>query len=147
MTSKPQTSTAGRSCRGLNTSGAKCRAHAASNGWCALHDPAMAARRAAGRRLGGERHFTPHAADASRLPAEGIRSVADVLALLDYTLAEVLAIDNGIARGRILVAIGGAYLEALSVGEFETRLMALEQIIAQRGGGIRDAQRKAIAAA
>ncbi len=101
--------------------------------YCFTHDPRRAAERAAARKLGGMRRGA-HAGDTSSLPAK-IKTVDGVLSLLDYCLAELAALDNGIPRARALIALAGEYLNTLSVGEFEQRLEALEQ--AAKPGGVR----------
>lgn len=113
-----------RACKARTASGKPCDAPASASGFCWIHDPARGAERAAARRAGGRARHTPHS-DSPR-PASDVRTVDDVRGLLSYALAECLEGDNSIARGRLLVAIAGAFLEAFKVGEFEQRLAALE---------------------
>jgi hypothetical protein len=44
-------------------------------------------------------------------------------------LQESIVIDNSIARGRLLVSIAHAFIEALKIGELEKRLEALESAL------------------
>jgi hypothetical protein len=55
-----------------------------------------------------------------------VRTLADVQAVLDYGLAELLEHENSIARTRALIALAAAHIEAIKVGEFEGRLILLE---------------------
>lgn len=115
-------------CKAKTKRGQPCGAAAGRSGYCAFHDPAHGKARAEGRKRGGQNRTTPHAGDESKLPAE-VRSVPDVMAILDYTMRELLPQDNGIARARVLVSLALAYLRALDVGELEGRLEAIEQAL------------------
>jgi hypothetical protein len=90
-----------------------------------MHDATKGKERAIPRRSGGFATKTPHFADADALPSE-IRSIKSVLIVLDYALKETVGLDNSINRGRLLVSIAHGYIEALKVGELETRLEAIE---------------------
>jgi hypothetical protein len=119
-------------CKAKTQNGQPCRAQALkSNDYCFTHDPASGAERARARKKGGENRHTPHAGNS-----EGVnkspRSIADTFSILDYTLIETLAMDNSIQRGRLLVSIAAAYVDALKVGEIETRLNELLSILQAR---------------
>lgn len=111
-------------CTALKVNGQTCQAGAGESGFCFMHDPARSEQRAAARKRGGQRRHTPHSDHA--MPSTDIRTLDDVRALLAYTLAEALVGDNSIQRGRLLVAIAGAFIEAIKVGEIEQRLAAIE---------------------
>ena len=49
-----------------------------------------------------------------------------MFAILNYALQESIVLDNSIQRGRLLVSIAHGLVEALKVGELETRLEAVE---------------------
>ena len=72
-----------------------------------------------------------HAGDVSKLPAS-VRSLDDVLSVLDYSLAEAVPLENSIHRGRLLVAIAGAFTEAIKTGELQDRLAAIESALKNR---------------
>jgi hypothetical protein len=72
-----------------------------------------------------------HAGDVAKLPAS-VRSLDDVLSVLDYSLAETLPLENSILRGRLLVAIAGAFTEAIKTGELQERIAALESALKSR---------------
>ena len=112
-------------CKGTKGEGKyPCNAVPGASGYCFMHDPDRGAERAAARRRGGRGRHTPHS-DAA-LPSTEIRTLDDVRGLLGYALAEALVGDNSIQRTRALVAIAGAFVEAIKVGELEQRLAALE---------------------
>jgi hypothetical protein len=113
-------------CAALKGDGSPCQAQALKHGrYCFTHDPASGAPRAQAHKLGGQRRRVDHARDAPHTPGQ-VRTMADVLEILDYALAESLVLENSIARGRLLVALCGSYIETIKTGELETRLVALE---------------------
>lgn len=118
-------------CKAKKKNGERCPNAAGASGFCFTHDPARGAERAKARRRGGAARLVPHGGDPANLPA-AVRSVADVQAVLDYTLRELVPHDNGIQRARALVSLSLACLKALEVGELEARL---EQIEAALGLG------------
>jgi hypothetical protein len=119
-----------KACKGPTTSGKACGAFPGPSGWRWVHDPARGAERAAARRAGGWARHTRHS-DAPMPPAT-LNTLADARAILAYALAEALVGDNSIQRGRLLVAIAQAGIEAWKIGELETRLLAIEQALAAK---------------
>ncbi|MEK6753467.1 MAG: hypothetical protein AABZ00_14515 [Chloroflexota bacterium] len=119
-------------CRSKTTSGQACQAQAIKGSkFCFTHDPASGAARAKARKIGGQRNRTPHAGNPETMPAK-VRTIEDVLAVLDYALAESMPLENSIQRGRLLVAICGAFIDAIKTGELERRLMAIESALKAR---------------
>jgi hypothetical protein len=119
-------------CRSKTTSGQPCQAQAIKGGkFCFTHDPAQGAARARARKIGGQRNRTPHAGRPETIPAQ-VRTIDDVLKVLDYALAEAMPLENSIQRGRLIVAIAGAFIEAIKTGELESRLMAIESALKVR---------------
>ena len=119
-------------CRAKTISGQACQAQAITNSnFCFTHDPASGAARAKARKIGGQRNRTPHAGNPEILPAK-VRTIDDVLVVLDYALAEVIPLENSIQRGRFIVAIAGAFIDAIKTGELESRLMAIESALKAR---------------
>ena len=113
-------------CKAKTHSGQACRSQAIKGSqFCFIHDPAQGAARAKARKRGGERRRVPHAGDVSRIPVS-VRTIEDVLKVLDYALAESMSLENSIQRGRLIVAIAGAFIEAIKTGELEQRLAAIE---------------------
>ncbi|GIL15291.1 MAG: hypothetical protein BroJett039_04640 [Chloroflexota bacterium] len=131
MTSKRITTRASTTCKAKNGRGEPCAAHAGADGYCAFHSPAHGKARAEGRKRGGERRRVPHGGAAEGLPKQ-IRTLPDVLTVLDYTLAETLPLENSIQRGRLLVALSHAFIEAIKTGELEARVEALENTLKAR---------------
>lgn len=120
-----------RKCEGTNKNGEPCSASANESGFCFTHDATKGKERAIARRKGGLQRITPHVADASLVPKEA-RTIADVMTILDYTLQESLILSNSVQRGRLLVSVAHAYIEALKVGEMEQRLEAMEYALKTR---------------
>lgn len=93
--------------------------------YCFTHDPANGKARAMARRLGGKRRRVGHTGDTSKIPSQ-VRTLSDVLSVLDYALLEAMPLENSTQRGRLLVAICSAFVNAIQIGEFESRLTAIE---------------------
>ena len=109
-------------CTAQTASGQPCQARALKGGnLCFFHSSDQQHARSQARQHGGQRQRVDHAGDRSKLPAE-VRTVEHVLAVLDYTLMETLASENSIQRGRLIVALAGAYMEAFKAGDFDNRL-------------------------
>ena len=122
----------GYKCKATNTSGQACGAWAtAGSDFCFTHDPARAAERSAARKLGGLNRRTQRGSGPQDAPAK-VRTLTDVLTVLDLVLHDALALENSIARGRLLVAVCGEYTKAIQVGELESRLAALEEVLKVR---------------
>ncbi|OQY87269.1 MAG: hypothetical protein B6D41_11845 [Chloroflexi bacterium UTCFX4] len=132
MTSKRITTRTSKTCKAKNGRGEPCAAHAGADGYCAFHSPAHGKARAEGHKRGGERNRVPHGGGAEGLPKR-IRTLTDVLAVLDYALAETLPMENSIQRGRLLVALAHAFVEAIKTGELEARVEAIENALKARG--------------
>ena len=119
-------------CKALTKQGKYCPNTPSANGYCFTHDPTRGKERANARRKGGSHSRVPHGGAAEGLPKQ-IRTLTDVLAVLDYTLAEALPMENSIQRGRLLVALAHAFVEAIKTGELETRVEAIENALKARG--------------
>ena len=114
-------------CTATTANGKQCRAGAVKGSeFCFWHDPAQGHARAQARKKGGQRRRVDHAGDPFSLP-ETFASVEDANKILDYVLAEVLPMENSIARARILLAIHDSFIHAIEIGELEKRIAALEQ--------------------
>jgi hypothetical protein len=122
-----------KQCKGTTRKGTQCPNHSGADGFCFVHSPNRAKERAEARKRGGQNRATPHVADAGTIPAE-IKTVADVLKVLQYTLIELIAQPNGVIRARALIACALGFLKALEVGELEKRLEAVEAILKSNGG-------------
>jgi hypothetical protein len=119
-------------CQTKTQSGLACRSQAIKGSqFCFIHDPTQGAARALARKRGGQRQRVPHAGNSENIPAS-VRTIEDVLKILDYALAESLPLENSIQRGRLIVAIAGAFVEAIKTGELEQRLAAIEAALKLR---------------
>ena len=121
-----------RQCKAETKSGGRCPNAASATGYCFTHDPARGGERARARKRGGAHRRIAHNGNADALPKQ-VRTLPDVLAVLDYALLEALPLENSIQRGRLLVSIAGAFIEAIKTGELEARLDALERALKLRG--------------
>ena len=93
-----------------------------------------------GRKRGGERRRVPHVGNTDALPKQ-VRTLDDVLAVLDYALAEAMPLENSVQRGRLIVAMAHAFIEAIKTGELESRLEAIEAAL--KVGGPKDESQNA----
>jgi hypothetical protein len=117
----------------------RCRAKARPGGslcWC--HDPALADQRARARSAGGRaatrRVVLP--ADAGDVP---LRTVNDVVTLLARSINEVRRGALDMKVGNTVGYLASVLLRALTDGDLEARLCALEKQLAERTGSGRAA--------
>lgn len=116
-----------KKCSGKNKRGAPCGGYARPGGdFCFAHDPERAAARAEARKLGGYGRRTGHAGDLAAVPHQ-VKSLADVRAILDYSLLETLALDNSVLRTRALIALANEYTHVLEISDLEERVRRLEE--------------------
>ncbi len=119
-------------CKAKKKSGDPCGAYAlADSDYCYMHDPGRGHDRAAARKLGGLHRRTAHRGDPGNLPAK-VRTLEDILQVLDYALAEILPLENSIARTRTLIALAAEYTNAIKTGELEARMLAIENALKAR---------------
>ena len=117
-------------CTATNKNGKPCAGYARPDSLCCwAHDPALAARRQAGRSAGGRaRHGRKLAATTfsdDRGPVR-ICTVTDILSLLERAAHDLMTLENSISRARALTGVAVAALKALEVGEIENRIAVLE---------------------
>ena len=123
----------GRRCLGVTKRGACHMPPLTTSDFCFNHDPARAAERAEARKRGGRGRKR-----ISRLDVPDVlelREVEEIQALLERAAMDALQLDNGVQRSRVLGYLSGLALQALSVGSFEERLVALEGAAGQRRVG------------
>ncbi len=119
-------------CKGKTQSGQPCKMQALKGSrYCFTHNDTTRAEQAAARKLGGMNRHTPHAGNLEAVVQQP-RTVQETFTVLDYALAETLAMDNGIQRNRLLVSIAGQYVDAHKVGELETQLRELLRVLELR---------------
>lgn len=113
-------------CKAKTQTGTPCKVPALKGGrFCFTHSPETRRAQAEARRRGGENRHTPHFADPSELPRD-VRTLEDATAILGYTLAEVIGMDNSIARARVLLSLFDSFVKSFEIGELEKRIQALE---------------------
>jgi hypothetical protein len=122
-------------CSATRKDGTPCKALALADGFCAFHSPALAGRRQAGRKKGGAKSYRPPVTLGPDSPDFPLASVGDVCAFLAVVI-------NKTARGGLDPKIANALTYAASTlssclarGDLETRLAAVEQLLAQPKGG------------
>lgn len=119
-------------CTAKTSAGEPCKMQALKGSkYCFTHAPEVGAARAMARKAGGARHRLPHAGNNASIPAR-IRSIEEAMTILDYTLAEIIPMENSIQRGRLLIALCAGFVDALKVGEIEARLLAIENALKAR---------------
>jgi len=119
-------------CKAKTASGQPCKMKALKGElYCFSHSVTTRAQQKQARRAGGLARHSQHAGDPESVNKKP-RTISDVSSILDYALEETLELDNGIQRGRLLVSIAAAYVDALKVGELETQLAELMRILASR---------------
>jgi uncharacterized small protein (DUF1192 family) len=111
-------------CPAKKTDGMRCNAPAGPGGLCYFHDPTLAKKRAAARRLGGQRRRVK---TAGKFP-EALNNLADVRTLFNGVMKDLLAHENSAARARLLISLGLAFADVYKVGELEARIAALEKM-------------------
>jgi hypothetical protein len=119
------TTGSGRPCQARTVQGGRCNAWAiAGSDFCFAHDAGSAKNRSAARLKGGLNHRT--LARVSGDTPIVIKSMADVLALVNAVLSDSWQLENSPARSRCLLACASVAIEALTLTDFETRITALE---------------------
>lgn len=113
-------------CAALTMGGRPCMAtRQRESDFCFHHDPARARERAEARKRGGRNRLGAHDSRGARESVE-IRSVRDVLGILEEAISDTLAEAPSQARARTLAYVALAALRTLEVGELESRIAALE---------------------
>ena len=119
----------GRLCQATTEAGQPCRQPPLSEKqFCFWHEPSNAQEAAEARRLGGLRRRREQTVSGA-YDLGGLASVAGIRRLLEIAALDALGLDNSIARARTLIATALAAARLLEVGEFETRLLALEAAV------------------
>ena len=106
--------------------GRLCRASAIrGERFCYMHDPERAEEAAEARRLGGIRRRRERTlAGASELG--GVRTIEDLMRVVEIVVFDMLGLENSIARARILLSAALAGVKLVETGELEERIAALE---------------------
>jgi hypothetical protein len=115
-----------RRCAYAKTDGQPCRmAPLHDRPYCFSHDPERAEDAAEARRIGGQRRRKEGTISvAYDLP--GLDTVAGIRRLLEIVKIDGVALENGVARLRVLISTAVAAMNLLKVGELEDRIATLE---------------------
>jgi hypothetical protein len=123
----------GRRCAQLLPIGRPCRAapmHGAR--FCFWHNPATEEEAAEARKLGGIRRRREKAV-AAAYDFEGLGSAEQILRIVEIVTIDGFALENSVARGRLLLQAASTAAKLLEVGDLETRLATLEAAVAGSG--------------
>ena len=121
-----------RGCQARKETGEPCRqAPLRDSEFCFWHSPEHAEEAAEARRLGGLRRRKEKTV-AGAYDIEGLDDVPKIRRLLEIAVLDTLALENSVSRSRTLAYLAQIALKALEVGEFETRLEALEATMGPR---------------
>ncbi len=114
------------SCTATTVAGRRCRAAPLRDGTqCFAHSPDTAEEAAAARRLGGIRRKREKTL-AGAYELTGLDTVESIRRLVMIATFDALALDNSIARARVLLSAALAAAKLLEVGDLEVRLELLE---------------------
>ncbi len=121
-----------RRCSGTNAQGQPC-GYGALRGkdLCFWHDPAHAEEAREARRLGGQRRRREGVLQGS-YDFDGLETVSDLRRLLEIATTDALALENSVARIRVLVSVVQVGAKLLETGELEERITRLERTVASR---------------
>jgi hypothetical protein len=117
-------------CQQAKADGTPCRGKARpGSGFCVFHDPAVAAKRAEGRKAGGRKRSRPAAVlptDAADVPLTCVR---DVVTLLGDTVNRVRKGELDAKVGNCLGVLSGVLLRALEEGDLAEQIRELRASI------------------
>jgi hypothetical protein len=106
--------------------GRLCRASAIrGERFCYMHDPERAEEAAEARRLGGIRRRRERTL-AGAYELGGVRTIEDLMRVVEIVVFDMLGLENSIARARILLSAALAGVKLVETGELEERIAALE---------------------
>jgi hypothetical protein len=113
-------------CKAKKKDGRRCPVPARPCGYCWVHDPELAGKRAGGRRQGGKTRSKPAAVLPGDIPDAPLGSVTDVTGFLAQAINQVRKgqLDPKVANccGFLVTVL----LRAIEGGEIERRFAALE---------------------
>lgn len=92
-----------------------------------MHSPERKREVQEARRLGGLRRKR-ESAISSAYQFESLTSVEGIRRIVEVAVLDTLVMDNSIARARTLAYLAQVAIHTLQVGDFETRIAALEEL-------------------
>jgi len=123
--------TTGNRCEAVKANGEPCGAFAVRGSrFCFAHCPERAQERRAAQSRGGRARHRRVLQDGDRVHLE---TVADVVAVLESALGELVTLEPSVAKSRAVGYLCGQAVRALELSDIEARVAALEA--AQGGQG------------
>jgi hypothetical protein len=99
--------------------------------FCFMHSPEHTDEAAEARRLGGLRR-RKEATISGIFDFDGLRSVDDILRVLEIAVQDTLSLENSVARNRTLAYLASVALKGRETGELEERIKLLEVAVRQK---------------
>jgi len=115
-------------CKAFNLRNEPCSAWVMKGkDYCWVHEPTNKEASDAARKLGGATNQAKHSSrvNPGQIP-DKIRTIDDLLALLDYCKDELLMLRNGLSRNKAIVGLVEAYIKIIEKGEFQDHVGVLE---------------------
>ena len=117
-----------RQCAFLGQTGKPCRAAPLHDSqFCWVHSPERIKEVQEARHLGGLRRKR-ESTISSAFQFDSLNSVVEIRRIIEVAVYDTLAMENSIARNRTLAYLTQVALHTLEVGDFETRIAALEEL-------------------
>jgi len=117
-----------RQCAFQSLTGQPCRMPPLRDGqFCWVHSPEHIKEVQEARRLGGLRRKR-ESTISSAYQFDSLNSVVEIRRIIEVAVYDTLAMENSIARSRTLAYLAQVALHTLEVGDFETRIAALEEL-------------------
>ena len=118
-------------CKAFNLRNEPCSAWVMKGkDYCWVHEPTNKEASDAARKLGGATNQAKHSSrvNPGHIPKK-VRTIEDLLGLLDYAKDELLMLNNGLSRNKAIVQLASAYAQVLKEGELQDRLGDVEDEI------------------
>jgi hypothetical protein len=96
--------------------------------YCYVHEPGKAEEAQEARRLGGLRRRRERTVAVAH-GLNGVRTIEDLLRVVEIAILDTLGLPNDLARNRVLLAGAATGAKLIEVGDHETRLQALEALL------------------
>ena len=117
-----------RQCAFQSPTGQPCRMPPLRDGqFCWVHSPEHIKEVQEARHLGGLRRKR-ESTISNAYQFDSLNSVIEIRRIIEIAVYDTLAMENSIARNRTLAYLTQVALHTLEVGDFETRIAALEEL-------------------